>query len=577
MRNWAWPLILFGLAGAIRCATWWPARGDPALAELVGDAARYHAWAGQIAAGDWLSRSEGVFYQPPLYPYFLALHAAAFGESAPTAARVTQIALGSLSAVLLATAAGRLVGGGKPGAVAAGVAGVIWAAQPAAVFFDLQIDKAAIDGFLICLILCLTATAIDRPQPWLSPALGAAVGLLSLSRENGMILLAAVVPLAWHNARRRADLHRRRNGWLLPLLTIGAFLALMAPVTIRNHLVGGEWHLTTSQFGPNFYIGNARDADGLYRPLVAGRGDPRFERSDAVELAERARGESLSPREVSRYWAGRAWADIAEAPGRWLRLLARKWLMTVHAAEIADNNDIDAFTVASPPLRLLDGMLHAGVIAPLAVAGAILAWPDRRRWGWVAVMAVLMSMVVALFYLFARYRYPLLPMLVVIIAAGAGALARGAIPIQRWVVAAGLGLAAAVACNAAVIVPERARGADHYHRGLAWQGRGQSAAAELAYRRALSVHPELEPAHTNLGLLLAKRGAYDAAITHLSEAARLRPDDPATHNNLGMALGGRGNLPAAIACFKQALRVDPTYEPARRNLIAAEKLPASQP
>ena len=41
------------------------------LAVLVVDSQAYHNWAGQIAAGDWVGH--GVFYQAPLYPYFLAV------------------------------------------------------------------------------------------------------------------------------------------------------------------------------------------------------------------------------------------------------------------------------------------------------------------------------------------------------------------------------------------------------------------------------------------------------------------------------------------------------------------------
>ena len=70
--------------------------------------------------------------------------------------------------------------------------------------------------------------------------------------------------------------------------------------------VGGGFYLTTSQFGPNFYIGNNPHADGTYLSLRFGRGAPEFERQDATELAERALGRTLSPAEVSSYWTDRA-------------------------------------------------------------------------------------------------------------------------------------------------------------------------------------------------------------------------------------------------------------------------------
>ena len=50
----------------------------------------------------------------------------------------------------------------------------------------------------------------------------------------------------------------------------GAALVLL-PVGLRNLAVGGEFHLTKSQFGPNFYIGNGPQADGGYVALREGR------------------------------------------------------------------------------------------------------------------------------------------------------------------------------------------------------------------------------------------------------------------------------------------------------------------
>src|SRR2546430_19733 len=82
------------------------------------------------------------------------------------------------------------------------------------------------------------------------------------------------------------------------------------PVAARNQVVGGEFHLTTAQFGPNFYIGNNESARGTYQPLRFGHGTPEYERRDATELAEQALGRHLSPAEVSRFWTRKAMAYI---------------------------------------------------------------------------------------------------------------------------------------------------------------------------------------------------------------------------------------------------------------------------
>ncbi|MGC4083967.1 MAG: hypothetical protein QM736_18125 [Vicinamibacterales bacterium] len=108
------------------------------------------------------------------------------------------------------------------------------------------------------------------------------------------------------------------------------------PVALRNYAVGGGFYLTTSQFGPNFYIGNNPQADGTYASLRFGRGAPEYERTDATELAEHALGRTLTPAEVSGFWTGRALDFITTHPGAWLALEARKALLLVNATEMLD-------------------------------------------------------------------------------------------------------------------------------------------------------------------------------------------------------------------------------------------------
>src|SRR5207244_12835752 len=50
------------------------------------------------------------------------------------------------------------------------------------------------------------------------------------------------------------------------LFALGVALLLL-PVVVRNSVVGGGFYLTTSQFGPNFFIGNHAGANGTYQSL----------------------------------------------------------------------------------------------------------------------------------------------------------------------------------------------------------------------------------------------------------------------------------------------------------------------
>ena len=70
----------------------WQIRDSQFFDVLMGDARRYDSWASQIAAGDWIGQE--VFYQAPLYPYFLGTFYAIAGHSL-LAVRVCQAAIGT--------------------------------------------------------------------------------------------------------------------------------------------------------------------------------------------------------------------------------------------------------------------------------------------------------------------------------------------------------------------------------------------------------------------------------------------------------------------------------------------------
>ena len=64
-----WFFGIFAIALLVRALHLWQLHGSLVFDTLMGDARSYDAWARRIAAGDWLGTE--VFYQAPLYPYFL--------------------------------------------------------------------------------------------------------------------------------------------------------------------------------------------------------------------------------------------------------------------------------------------------------------------------------------------------------------------------------------------------------------------------------------------------------------------------------------------------------------------------
>lgn len=560
----AWPdalffLAIFVFALTLRLTYLFQIESIPLFYNLPGDPRTYDDWAQRIAAGDWLG--QGVFYQAPLYPYFLALLQAVLGHDL-WSIRVVQIVLGATACGLLFWVGRSLFSRG------AGIAaGIILSLYAPALFFDGLIEKTILDLFLITLLLLLLTRSQLKPHWALWVAIGAVLGLLGLSRENALIL--AVVVLVWVWLYFSQHQPRVRLGWI-GFFLLGLMLVLF-PVGLRNQMAGGEFTLTTSQLGPNFFIGNNPVADGTYASLRLGHGEPQFERKEATRLAEQVLGRRLTPGEVSSYWLRRSWDYIRSQPLDWLRLMGKKWLIVWNVREIEDSDDFYLYQRWSWLLRVLGWTNHFGLLAPLAAIGCVLTWRQwRRLWLWYAMLMAL-AFSIALFYIFGRYRFSMVPLLALF--AGAG-LAELFVLFKRQRVRELLGCAAVSVLVAAVVnwpvigrPGPSAAGYNNLSKALVEQGRIAEAMDSL--QKALLAQPGYGVSHYNLGNLYASQGNPGEAERHLREAVRIYPRFAEAHNNLGNVLAVQGDLRGAIQQFQEALELNSTLGPAHLNLANA--------
>ena len=523
------------------------------------DGRRYVAWAKEIAGGEWLGTE--VFFQAPLYPYFLALLFLVLGEDLGRV-HLVQFVLGAAACGLVALA-GRSFFSRAVGLVA----GLLLALYPPSLFYEGLIQKTVLDLFSLALFLALLGAASRAPRAVYWIGMGVALGLLALTRENALAWVPLVPLWIWIDFASRERTVRLR--WTA--LFLAGWLGALLPVALRNHHVGGELALTTSQFGANFYVGNNPRADGTYEPLGAGWGNPELELRDYKGLAEKAAGRALSPREVSRYWLGESLAYMRAQPGDWLALVARKWLLVWNAREIEDADDYYLLREHSSLLRSLASVLHFGTLVPLAAFGIVLArmrW--RELWILLALLLVLAASVAA-FFVFGRYRFPMVPVLALFAAAGAveGVAAFRSRAWRSLAPAAAALVLAALVVNWPLIRTRVPSAAGYNNLANALREEGRPAEARSAYERALELHPASEMIHYNLGVLLADQGELGPAAQELERAIALDPGFAEAHNNLGIVLGRRGDRAGALARFRAAVELRPDLVEARMNLGTA--------
>jgi 4-amino-4-deoxy-L-arabinose transferase-like glycosyltransferase len=403
-------LGVLGLALLVRLVHVWSISDAPFFPLRMGDAADHHQLGQEMAAGEWLGR--GVFFHAPLYPYFLGVVYSVLGSGA-LEVRLVQTILGALSAVFVAQAANRLFGW-RVGVTA----GVLLALYAPAVYYDTVFQDSVLDLFFGSLTLWMLTEAVVRPGRAHLFATGLALGLFQLSRENATILLFPI--LAW--VALRQDLKPRGRAAAAATLILG-FATALAPLLVRNALTSGDLLPGRRlQLGINLYIGNNPEADGYYRPLRAGRGNPRFEMEDAIAVAEEAEGRKLNLAEVSDHWIDKTIDYVVREPLDWLGLMVRKTGLALNVVEASDTEDLYTYADHSPILDFTRLVLNFGVLFALAVFGTWMTWPRRRELALFYALAAIYMVGILVFFVFGRYRHPVTPFLVLLAAAGLAGL-----------------------------------------------------------------------------------------------------------------------------------------------------------
>lgn len=462
------------------------------------------------------------FFVSPLYIFFLR----ALGVSL-LAARVAQIVLGSIAVVLIFDSARRWFGdrAANIGAALAILTGIIS-------FYEVTILQAALDPFLVALILWLLTCALQEERPVWYAATGLALGLFALNRPNALLWVPVLAAGVWW-----------LRGWKKAAAVAVAFVLPIVPITIRNYVTARQVVFIASHGGLNFYIGNNPEADGTYhhipgiRPTIAGQ-------------------EEDVPRVEARYGSfyRRAFRWIDSNPGAALLLFLRKLAYTFNQTDLALNYSYAYFTEdVRSPLKVL--IVGPWLLFPLGLACAARNLRKREFALW-ATFVPIYAISVALFFVSSRYRLPLLvPMCVT-----AGAMfARPRI--GPWIAAA---ILAVGVCWNFGLDNGRANERTNMAVDLIEQERFDEASqliddTEAITRDPATLHSRAAEAYRIMGIALVQSKQPDKALGAFQYAHRYDPNDASNLLNIAVLQAQRGDFPAARATAQAALRLRPGY------------------
>jgi hypothetical protein len=271
---------------------------------LLSDGTYYHEQANLLAAGHGFIQPfrftfEGVSVataiHPPLWSGVLSVFSA-LGWRGVDSHRVVGCVLGA-GAVLVLGIVGRKLLGPRAGIIAAAIAAV----YPNFWLGDGMLESTSLFLLLLALLLLASYAWISRPTIAGAFAIGALVGLLSLTRGEGFALFAfLVIPIIL--LERRLDL-RRRLAMLATALTVGAVVLLPwfvynttrfeRPVLISTN---GDYSLAASYCDPAYsgsLIGFNDPFACVPGPRLRPTPDYRTAPEDESEWAQRIRGRAF--------------------------------------------------------------------------------------------------------------------------------------------------------------------------------------------------------------------------------------------------------------------------------------------
>ena len=517
---------------------------------IWSDSAVYNQWAHRIVAShDWVGHEP--FFMTPLYPYFLAVVYSVFGFTfLPVriiqllAGTITVLGVYGISAKLFSRKAGFL-------------AGLICAFYGPFLLSNNLILVETLKVMFIVLAVLMLLVAQERNRLWLWIVPGLSLGLAILCRPTDVVVLLAACLWIWLEQAGSTKEKALRTA-----IFAGGIVLCIAPVTVRNYAVSGDFVLITSNGGLNFYLGNNPNAVGTYYNVddIDIVNDP-----DGRVFAEQKLGVPLRASQVSGYYMNRAGEFITGHPLEFLGLLGKKALLFFHRREIGETGQDYQF-IAQSCLPFLSYLPTFSVLGPVALFGCFVS---LRHWKRLRLLYGVLAgefLMVVLFFVSDRYRLSSIPFFMVFAGAGLAMLyeewtKRDWISLRRSSLLLGLAVIPVDVLN----IPLR----DNFSMEYAYLGQmyfdgGQYSNALTAYRHSLQ-YGDTYFARNSLGNVYLATGNPGLALEEFAAGNAINPRQPYSEFGIGSAYASQQKWQPALEAYTRAIAISPRFPKAHLN------------
>jgi tetratricopeptide (TPR) repeat protein len=273
----------------------------------------------------------------------------------------------------------------------------------------------------------------------------------------------------------------------------------------------------------------------------------------------------------------RATETIANAPGDWFRLMGLKALQLGNGVEIPRNSNLYADRQYSNLLSALvwSGPLAfpTGLLIPLGLVGLYFSRRQSQKHSLLLAFLLPRVVFVLLFFVAARFRVPMLPIIAMFASYGVlyGVRTWRAGQRSALVLPAIALVLLLIASNARRVPVADQHGAYEFFTlaGTLAEG-GDQAAALAEFQKAVDADPASPAANFLLGARLARSKQFEQSNTFLEAATQLEPGFTEALVRHGKNLAAMGQNNAARERLKRALASDPGNAQIARTLKTIE-------
>jgi len=277
------------------------------------------------------------------------------------------------------------------------------------IFYDITLLNTSLSVLLFALAVYLLIK-IWQTETWLKLLLlGLISGLLFHFRSNA-VLIFPVLLLTLFIRPGLAHIGFKRAVFICFFFSLG-LLSANAHILLKdqNRVLAAEEN--ASQAGLNFYIGNNLENPlPYYRPVSFSTSEPRMQGIYFKIEAERRSGRCLTAREVLFFWIGEVFRMALESPIVYMKKQTLKLFALCNRFEACDHYDIGFLSQFVGFFKW--PFFSFWMVFPLGMAGIFITMQESRLRQALSAVYFTYAATLILFFTNARYRLPLLVLLI---------------------------------------------------------------------------------------------------------------------------------------------------------------------